>query len=96
MNNKSYRFKKYFLKILNEYKKKTYQDFLKEEYPITEVIKMEETIFTTEIVLLEKHRDHLLLVLDISLLEPSNKFSCCGNSIGRTFIIRNSLNQIDD
>lgn len=96
MNNKSYRFKKYFLKILNEYKKKTYQDFLKEEYPITEVIKMEETIFTTEIVLLEKHRDHLLLVLDISLLEPSNKFSCCGNLIGRTFIIRNSLNQIDD
>lgn len=87
MNNKSYIFKKYFIKILKKYKKKTYEDFLGYEYPITEIVQYGKNIFNVEIVLFEKYPDYLLLGLEVILLEPK-KISLCGrNSIRRTFAI---------
>lgn len=85
--NINYKFKKHFIYILREYKRKTYNELLKHEYPITDLVTIEKDTLSIEIILLEKYRDHLLLGLDVTLL--GSKKICCKNSIRRTFTVYN-------
>lgn len=85
--NINYKFKKNFTCILREYKRKTYDELLKYEYPITDLVTIEKDTLSIEIVLLEKYRYHLLLGLDVTLL--GSKKICCKNSIRRTFAVYN-------
>ena len=63
--NINYKFKKNFIYILREYKRKTYNELLKHEYPITDLVTIEKDTLSIEIILLEKYRDHLLLGLSL-------------------------------
>lgn len=85
--NIDYKLKKYFLKILREYKKKTYDELLRCEYPITDIVVIGQDTLSVEVILFEKYEDHLLLGLDVTLL--GSKKLCCKNSIRRTFTIYN-------
>ena len=76
--NINYKFKKHYIYILREYKRKTYNELLKHEYPITDLVTIEKDTLSIEIILLEKYRDHLLLGLDVTLL--GSKKICCKNS----------------
>ena len=69
------------------YRRKTYNELLKHEYPITDLVTIEKDTLSIEIILLEKYRDHLLLGLDVTLL--GSKKICCKNSIRRTFTVYN-------
>ena len=82
-----YRLKKYFLNILKEYKKKKYNELLRYDYPITDIVTIGQDMLSIEVILFEKYEDHLLLGLDVTLL--GSKKICCKNSIRRTFTIYN-------
>lgn len=80
-----YKSKRHFIYILRKYKRKTYDELLTSEYPITDLVTIEGETLNIEIILFEKHRDYLLLGLDVDFLESKKIF--CGKSIGRTFAV---------
>lgn len=89
----NYKFKRHFICILRKYKKKTYDELLTCEYPITDLVTIEGDTLNIEIMLLEKHTDYLLLGLDVTLLGTKKIF--CRNSIGRTFAVyKNKSNAV--
>lgn len=51
--NINYKFKKHFIYILREYKRKIYNELLKHEYPITDLVTIEKDTLSIEIILLE-------------------------------------------
>lgn len=81
----SYQFKRHFLRILKEYKGKSYQDYLTQEYPITDLVRTEDDLLDVEVILFEKHRDVLLLGLEVTP-RSAHRF-ICGRSIRRTFAV---------
>lgn len=50
--NINYKFKS-IIYILREYKRKTYNELLKHEYPITDLVTIEKDTLSIEIILLE-------------------------------------------
>lgn len=88
----NYKFKRNFVYILKKYKRKSYNELLTCEYPITDLMTIEGNTLNIEIILLEKHENYLLLGLDVNLLETKNIF--CGNSIGRTFAVYKNKSNI--
>lgn len=78
-----YKYKKQLVFVLRMYKKISYDEYVKKQYPITDLITVYGEELDVEIVLLEETSDSLLLHLVVTW--PERKITCCSNFLQALF-----------
>ncbi len=79
----NFKYKKKLVFVLRMYKKISYDEYAKKQYPITDLITVNGEELDVEIVLLEKTNDTLLLHLVVTW--PERRITCCSNYLQALF-----------